>query len=187
MELKQAFVTPDGKIFETRKEAQDYQRRPMQKEALAKIIDNEELVDWILDNTSDMADCFQVGTIKRVSKSDRNALEKALKSIVERNDSKEKFIVENHEAILDTFRWPSVKRMEEDEKAAAIKSELTTLTENEEVADFLIANKEAIFTALEAGKVKKELNPKAAEGLAKWRAEQAAAKEAAGGDKPKKK
>ena len=69
--------------------------------------------------------------------------------------------------------------MKSEDKSAAIKAELMTLTEeNEDVVDFLIERQADIFASFDAGKVKKEVNPKAAEGLAKWRAGQKRLKEA---------
>jgi len=181
MELKQKFVTPDGAQFETRKEAQDHLRRPKIKEAMTIVTDgNSELADWIIDNAKDLDDAFNVATIKRVTKSDRTQYEKALNHAESLEDPKLQFLVDNKSLLLEGFCWPSVKRLEDADKDAAVKAELMALTEeNEEVSDFLIEKRETIFLALDAGKVKKEVNPKAAEGLARWREEQKKLKDAA--------
>ena len=187
--LKQAFVTPDGKHFETRREAQDYLRRPKVKEAMVIVTEgNDELAEWIIDNSADLDNAFNVATIKRVTKSDRSKYEKALDHCAALGDPKLQFLVDNKALLVEGFRWPSVKRMEDSDKDAAIKAELMTLTEdNEEVADFLIAKKESIFLALEAGKVKQEVNPKAAQALAEWREKQKAEKAAREAEEGKKK
>jgi len=187
MELKTAVITPDGKIFESKKEAQDYLRRPKIKEALQSVTEgNDELSDWIIENTDELEGAFQTGTIRRVTKNDRTKYEKALEHAATLNDPKLAFLVENKTDLVNGLRWPSVTRIKADEKEAAIKAELMALTEqNEEIVDFLIDKRAKIFEALEAGKVKKEINPKATEGLAKWRAEQKAKKEAeTGGEAP---
>jgi len=188
LELQQKFITADGKLFDTKAEAQDYQRRPKIQEALGKIVEgNQDLVDWLTDNRDAVTDSFSAGTIKRVSKSEKNKLEKALKAIVEANDPKFAFVAENHEAVLETFRWPKTTRMNDEEKAQAVKLELTTLADgNEEVADFVIENKDAILESFEAGKVKRAINDKAKEGLARYQAQKKAEREAAAETAPAK-
>jgi len=173
-ELKPTFQTPDGKTFDTKAEAMEHMRRPKVVEALGSVVeDNAELVDWMADNREAISDAFDAGKIKRVSKSERGQLEKALKAVVEAGEPKFRFIAENHEAILETFRWPTQKRLSPEDQAAAVKEELTTLADgNEEVADFVIENKDAILEAFDAGKVKREINPKAREGLARYQEEQ---------------
>jgi hypothetical protein len=181
MELNQVYRTPDGQTFDSKAEAMDHMRRPVITEALNGLIDdNAELVTWLIDNRTQIEDAFEAGTIKRVSKSEKNQLEKALKAISDANEPKFKFVADNAAAILDTFRWPKVTRMDADEKTAVVKTELTTLADgNADVADFVIENKTAILEAYEAGRVKRALNPKAKEGLARYQAEKAAAKAAA--------
>jgi dsDNA-binding SOS-regulon protein len=186
MDLVQKFVTPDGQQFDTRREAQDYLRRPKIEAALNGFIDdNADLVKWLIENQETVTDAFQAGTIRRVSKSERNKLEKALDHVKSLNDPKLAFLKDNADAIAETFRWPTVKRMDDDQKAALAKEQLTLAAEGqEEVADFVIENKDAILEAFEAGKVKKPINPKALAGLAEYRermAREKAEKEAAEG------
>ena len=179
-ELRQVFTTPDGQQFDTKREAQDYLRRPKILEAINKIVGsgNEELATWLVENQENVQDALQAGTIKRVSKSERNKLDKALTAVVELNNPKLAFIAENRDAILETFRWPSTKRMDDEQKAQAAKEALTLAASGqEEVADFVIEHKAAILEAYEAGRVKREINPKAMEALAAYRAKKAAEKE----------
>lgn len=180
MELKQVFMTPDGKAFDSKKEAEDYLRRPKIEEALKAISNNnKELVNWLIDNQEKVEMAFEVGTIRRVSKSDHKALEKALEHLKTIEDPKLAFLQENVAAIQESFRWPSVKRMDESEKATAARNSLVAASEgNEELAVWIIANKDNVLQAYEAGKVKRELNPKAAQGLAEYRAKKAAEKAA---------
>jgi hypothetical protein len=181
-ELRQVFATPDGKQFDSKAEAQNYLRRPKILEAISRITGkgNEELAAWITDNQEDIVDALASGQIKRVSKAERNKLEKALNAIKEANNPKFAFVADNADAMLETFRWPSTKRMDPEQKLVATKEALTLAAGGqEEVADFVIENQTAILEGFEAGRVKREINPKAKEGLAAWRAAKAAEKEAA--------
>jgi hypothetical protein len=95
-------------------------------------------------------------------------------------NSKIAFLQENAGAILDSFRWPSVKRMDEAEKATAARNTLVAASEgNEKLAEWVLGNKDAILAAYEAGIEKKQINAKAQEGLAAYRAKMAAQKAAA--------
>lgn len=180
MELKQAFLTPDGKVFETRAEAQNYLRRPKIKDALLKLTDgNKELSDWLLDNQESVEIAFEQGVIRRVSKSDRNKLVKALEHIKEDGNSKFQFVIDHADAIAETFRWPTVKRMDEDEKKEAARKVLVEASDgNKQLADWILANKDAVIEAYKAGIEKKAVNPKAMEALAAYRAKKAAEKAA---------
>lgn len=187
-ELKQVFETPTGERFETKQEALDFMRRPKIKEALMKLTDGaEDLCDWLIDNQDVVENAVSTGTIRRVTKSERNKLQKALEHAVALNDKKLDFLTENAEAIVETFRWPTVKRMTDEEKAVAARNTLLTATAdedgngNEQLADYVIKNQEAILECYEAGKVKRKVSDKAMEALAKYRAEKAAEKAAAEG------
>ena len=180
-ELRQVFTTPDGQTFDTKKEALDHLRKPKIKAAMSKVTGgNAELTDWLVDHQESVEMAFETGTIKRVTKSEHNKLAKALEAIAEAGDPKFAFVVDNKGAILDSFRWPSVKRMDEQEKAVAAKNTLVAASEgNEELADWVLANKDAILEAYQAGVEKRQVNPKAAEALAAYRAKKAAEKAAA--------
>jgi hypothetical protein len=182
MELRQVFTTPDGKTFDTKAEALTYLRRPKIKEAMMKVTGgNAELSDWLIENQEKVEVAFETGTIRRVTKSEHNKLAKALDAMKEiQGNSKIAFLQENAGAILDSFRWPSVKRMDEAEKATAARNTLVAASEgNEKLAEWVLGNKDAILAAYEAGIEKKQINAKAQEGLAAYRAKMAAQKAAA--------
>jgi len=175
MLVQAAFVTPDGKVFATKKEAQDYIRLPKIREALKALTkNNTELVEWLIANQESVEMAFEVGVIRRVSKTEHNKLEKALTAVVEANNPKFAFVVEHKAAILDSFRWPSVKRMDSEEKSAAARNSIAAAAEgNEELAKWVIANKDAVLEAYQAGVEKRQINPKAAEALAAYRTKMA--------------
>ena len=167
-------------VFKTKKEAQDFQRRPKILEALKPHVgDNEDLANWIVENQEGVREAFDVGTIKRVSKSERNKLSKALENLAELGDPKFAFLVDNSEAIVDSFRWPSVKRMDDEEKATAALEAITALANgNGQLAQFVVTNRENILEAFDAGKVKRKPNPAAMAALAAHREKVAAEKAA---------
>jgi dsDNA-binding SOS-regulon protein len=184
-QVRQVFTTPDGKQFDTKAEAQDHLRRPQIQAALANVTaGNAELSQWLLDNQDTVESAFDIGTIKRVTKSERNKLAKAMEHLKTLDDPKLAFVRENADAIVETFSWPSVKRMTDEQKAAAARNSLVAASDgNEELADWVVENKDRILEAFQAGKPKQTVNPKAAEALAAYRAKKAAekaAKEAAG-------
>jgi hypothetical protein len=184
MELKPVYVV-DGKQFDTKTEATNYIRRPKILAALmAATKNNTELSNWLLDNQESVEIAFEVGTIRRVTKVETNKLTKALEALkaIEGNP-KIAFLQENAGAILDSFRWPSVKRMDEAEKATAARNSLVASSEgNIDLAEWILANKDTVLAAYQAGVEKREVNAKAAEGLAAYRqkkAEEKAAREQA--------
>jgi len=181
--IKQTFQTEDGKVFATKKEALDYLRRPKIEAALKKLApDNADLVGWLLENQERVEMAFETGNIRRVTKSERNKLEKAVKHLVEEygNDTKLAFVVEHAASVVESFRWPSVARMDEDEKRVTARSSLVLAAEgNEKLAEWIIANRDAVLAAYEAGVEKRVINPKAAEALAAYRAQKAQEKAAA--------
>ena len=184
-DLKMVYTTNDGKVFNTKAEANDYLRRPKQLVAFKALTEgNEELATWLVDNDEVVKNAFDKGTIKRVSKSERKKLIAALEAVSEihkeTNNTALAFMADNAESIAEGFRWPSVKRLDPEEKMAAIKEEIAAATEgNEELAVWIIEHKDQVLEAYDAGKVKREVSPKASAALAKWREEQKAAKEAA--------
>jgi hypothetical protein len=182
MELRQVFTTPDGKTFDTKAEALDYLRKPKIKTALTAVTGgNAELTEWLMSNQEKVEMAFETGTIRRVTKTEHNKLAKALDALKEiTGNPKIAFLQEHTGAILDSFRWPSVKRMDEAEKATAARNTLVAASEgNEKLAEWILANKDSILAAYEAGIEKKQVNPKAQEALAAYRAKKAAEKAAA--------
>jgi len=121
---------------------------------------------------------FETGTIRRVTKSDHNKLRKSLEALKEHSDEhKLNFLIENSDAILDSFRWPSVKRMDDTEKAVVARNTLLAATDNnEQLVDWILGNKDMILSAYEAGIEKRQINEKAANALAEYRAKKAAEK-----------
>jgi len=176
--LAQKFVTPDGKLFDTKAEANDYLRRPLITAAMNVVTGkNVELTEWLIANEETVASTYESTKIQRVTKSEKKALEKSLDAVAAAGDRAFAFVSENKEAILESFRWPSVKRGTEEEQAKTIRDGFLVLTnDNAKLADWLIANQAQILEAYEAGVVKREVNPKAAEALAAYRANQAVLK-----------
>lgn len=190
--LRQGFMTPDGKVFDTKSEAMDYLRKPQKEAALNKLNgNNAELTAWLLENEESISDTFESTKIQRVTKSEKKQLEKALEELAKAHatvaedgtvsnvDKKYAFLIENREAIADSFRWPSVKRQSEEDQAATIKAGFMALTgDNVELVDWILGNKDAILEGFQAGVVKREVNPKAQDALAAYRAKKAAEKAA---------
>jgi dsDNA-binding SOS-regulon protein len=183
MELRQVYTTEDGMTFDTKAEALDYLRRPQIEAALAIVAaGNAELAAWLYDNQEVVEGAFDIGTIKRVTKVERNKLAKALEHVKEIQDSKLAFLQDNADAIAETFRWPTVSRMSDEEKAVAARNTLVAASDgNEDLADWVVEHKDKILEAYEAGKVKRAVSPKATEALAAYRAKKAAEKAKAEG------
>jgi len=182
--LKQVYQAADGTVFNTKSEALDHQRAPEIRAALMTATQgNEELSQWLLENKSDISECFGIGTVRRVTKVERNKLRKALEAVVEAHQGEPKFafLVENAEAVAKTFKWPDQKRLDSEEKAAAVKESLVELMgeKNRDAAEWVADNASAVEEAYDAGKPKHTPSPAAMEGLARHRAKLKAAKEAA--------
>lgn len=195
--IKQGFQTPDGVIHESMAAAKDHLRKPEIKKALNALNgNNTELTDWLMEQQEAVEATFESTKIRRVTKSEKNQLVKALEEVTKAHatvtqvegqapvisgiEKKFAFLIENAEAIAESFRWPSVKRASEEEQAATIRAGFMALSgDNVELVDWLIANKTALLEAYQAGVIKREVNPTAAAALAKYRADQAAKKAAA--------
>ena len=175
-ELKPVYVV-DGKFFDTKADAQNYQRRPVILAALKAITGvTGDLANWLIEYQETVEVAFEVGTIRRVTKSESKKLGLALEALKEiQGNPKIAFLQENVAAIADSFRWPSVKRMNDDEKNTAARNTLVAASEgNEELAAWILANRDAVLEAFEAGKEKRVVSPKATEALAAYRAKKAA-------------
>ena len=178
-EIKQGFMTPDGVVHGTKSEAMEHLRKPQIVAALNKITNDNELTGWLLEKREQVETIFESTKIRRVTKSERKQLDKALAAIAAAGDKAFAFVIDNKDAIADSFRWPSVKRGTEEEQAATIKAGFLALTENgAALSDWIIANKDQILEAYQAGVVKREVNEKAQSALAAYRAQQAAKKAA---------
>lgn len=179
-QIQTGFVV-DGQVFQTRALATAYLQRPAQLAALKAVTGNDvDLSNWLIDNKTAISDAFEAAKVKRVTKSEKNQLEKALNAVVEAASTNKHFlfIAENHKAILESFRWPSVKRGDESEQEATIRQAFIDLIgeDNLPLVDWVISNKEPILIALAAGEPKREVSPKATEALAAYRAKKAAEK-----------
>jgi dsDNA-binding SOS-regulon protein len=187
--LKQGYQTADGKIFDTKKEALDYLRRPQKEAALNKLTNNAELTSWLLENEEAVESIFESTKIRRVTKMEKKHLETAMDKLVHAHatvaedgavSNIEKgfaFLVENASAIVESFRWPSVKRGTDEEQAATIKNGFLELTgKNEELSVWLIENKDAVLEGFQAGIVKQDVPQKTKDALAAYQAKRAAQK-----------
>jgi hypothetical protein len=181
VEFTPVFKTPDGRVFDTKAEAQTHIRRPKILAAMLAVVDNDnDIANFLIDQREGVETAFDAGTIKRVSKSDSSKLQKALEHAASLNDSKLGFITENAEAILASFRWPSVKRMDDAEKETAAVTSLGVLCEgNTELATYIYSKREGITEAYSAGVEKRQVNPAAKAALEAYHAKRRAEKEAA--------
>jgi hypothetical protein len=191
MELKQVYATPDGMQFDTKAEALDHLRRPKIEAALNEITgNNEELTAWLMDNRETVESAFDVGTVRRVTKSERNKLAKAFDKLEEDGlEGPAAYLLETimvdgveyviKDILVDSFKWPAQKRLDDEAKKASAKEILLKESGNEDLSDWATENQAAILEAYEAGKEKRQVSPKAQEALAAYRAKKAAEKAAA--------
>jgi hypothetical protein len=169
-QIQQAFVI-DGKVFATKAEAQAFIRRPLILKAFLDLTkNNEELSNWLVENQETVEAAFETGTIRRVTKSDYNKLDKALAELTHG------FLFDNLEAVRESFRWPAVKRLTAEQKVAEATTLLANASGNPELAAYVVANQDAILEGYKAGVEKREINTNAVAGLNEWRARQAAEK-----------
>jgi NH3-dependent NAD+ synthetase len=181
MELKQVFKTPDGTEFDNKDEALAYIRRPKIKNALMGISGaTESIATWLIENQETVEVAFEVGTIRRVTKSERKKLEKSLEALKEvAGNPKLAFLQENAGAVLESFRWPSVKRMDKEAKRVAARNGLMAATENNEaLVEWILNNETDVLNAYDAGVEKREINPAAKAALEEYRARKAAERQA---------
>ena len=174
--FKTVVIGPDGQHYDSLADAKEAMRKPAVKEAmLAATGKNVELTAWLIEHEEQIQVAFETGTIRRVTKVEHGKLAKSIEALKEITDNpKIAFLQENAGAILDSFRWPAVKRMDEAEKTTAARNTLVAASDNEELAAWIIANKDVVLNAFEAGKVKREVSPKATEALAAYQAKKAA-------------
>ena len=178
-QITQAFQVGD-RTFATKAEATAFLRRPKIEAALLALTGGQtDLVNFLIENQSDIEGVYEIGTIQRVSKSERNKFTKALEHAASLNDPKLAILVENAEQIVTSFRWPKTSRMDEAQKVAAQTEALVALANgNEAVAGYIVANREGIEAGYSAGVEKRAVNPNAANALAEYQARKRAEKEA---------
>jgi len=177
--IQQGFLV-DGQVFTTRSEAQDHIRKPLVLAALNKLTKNDkDLAQWLLDNADAIENGYDTGTIRRVTKVERNKLKKALEHVATLNDPKLAFLVEVQDSLVETFRWPTVARIKPEEKEAAIVEAFTGITNgNDNLTKWLVASREALLDAYQAGVEKRPVSEKAMAALAEHQAKRRAEKEA---------
>lgn len=183
--ITQGFMV-NGQVFATKAEAEAFIRVPLVTAALNGLTGkNAELVKWLLENQQDIMESFECTKIKRVTKVERKALNKALGMLKDlMADSKTRvagleFLSDNTDAISDSFRWPAVKRESAEEQAATMEKTFLELTEgNAELATWLQLNKDQLAAAYAAGVEKREVSAKAIDALAAYRAAKDAGPEA---------
>lgn len=178
--IAQKFMVGD-QAFNTRAEAADFIRLPQVRAALNQINgNNTKLTEFLIERQETIEMAFEAGTLRRVTKSERSQLNKALEEVkaLAVNNPKLKFLETHAASLVETFRWPTVKRMTDEEKATAARNTLLAATDDEGVVTWVLSNKEAVLEAFKAGVVKREVSPKAAEALAAYRAQKAAQKAA---------
>lgn len=175
-ELRVMFATPDGKTFGTKAEAQSYLRRPKIEAAMNVITSrNKDLTGWLIENQETVESAFETGVIRRVSKAEKNKLVKACEALkAYPADPKIAFLVENLDTVVEVFRWPTVQRMDNEERLAEAKRQLVEASGNEQMSDWILAHKAEILEAYQAGVEKREVNQKAKDALAAYRAKKAA-------------
>jgi dsDNA-binding SOS-regulon protein len=188
-ELTQVFKVGD-RFFDTKAEAEAFVRRPKIVDALRATVGTGEqadrLIDWLVENQEAVEGAFDVGTIKRVTKSELKKIEKdveAAPAFLETPEGKAfakamPFMAENLVVAFEGFRWPAVKRMDDAAKAAEMVRVLTEASENEKLAAYIVENREAITEAYKAAKPTRPVSPNATNALAEYRAKQAAEKAA---------
>jgi len=178
-EIKQAFTTPDGKVFESKADALEYLNRPKVEKALKALTKNSKVVAFLLDNEEVIKKIFNAGTPNRVKKTEKNQLIKALETVKEElNNNKTKFLVENAEAIAESFRWPSVKRMTSEEQYELAVNSITAISGGSaKIAEWVLENKEELLEAYKASKPVRPVSQKAMDALKEYHLKRAAEKE----------
>ena len=178
LKIAQVFEV-DGHIFHSKAEAQNFIRRPKIKaalEAFTKAV-SPDLADFIIENQEAIEDAFEVGTVRRLTKSDISKLEKAIKVLGEAQVKGTEFLVSMWPEL--EYKYRSVKCMTDEEKAAAIRNSLLAISDNDlDLADWIMTHKDAILEAFEAGVEKRQINPAAKNALAAYQAKKAAEKAA---------
>jgi hypothetical protein len=143
---------------------------------------NAELSDWLKNKAAEIGEAFEGSTVARVSKKEREALQKALAAISLTANPEFAFVIDNAAQIAESFRWPVQKRMSAEELVNKANEVLMDLTGgNVELTSWIIAKKDDLLAAFAAGVKKRVVSEKATAALAKYQADQKAIKAAAMG------
>lgn len=193
-QFKQVVVTEDGQQFDSITEAKEYLRRPKILEALQGLTKNPETAQFLLDEKEAVESAFDAGTVRRVTKSERNKLAKALHALGDDLEGPAKYLNETvnidgreytiKAVIEDSFKWPKQSRLGPEEKLAEQQRVLSEVTDNnKKLVKWIIDNEEALLEAYKAGIVKREVPQKTIDALAAYREKKAAEKAAAEAEK----
>lgn len=176
--LRQIFQTPDGATFDNKADAERHMRKPSIMAALLAVAGGQrELAESLYAKEDELRDALDAGTIRRVSKAERNALVKALDAIAKSTDPAFRFVVDNKDAIADSFRWPTQQRLSAEDKVAAQATAVADIFDGrEDVAGWVLQEKDKILQAYNAGKPERAVSAAASEGLAAYQAMKAAEK-----------
>jgi alpha-tubulin suppressor-like RCC1 family protein len=172
----QVFTAFDGTTFSSKEGVEEYVKEKAVRNALGELTNDSKLIEFIVSNSDEIKNAFETGTVRRVTKKEKAALSAALDAAGSIDNAALGFLKEHGLAILASFKWPTVKQLSDEEKIATQVNALNSLTDNEELTDWLIENKVKVIESLNAGVIKREITEQAKAGLARWRAEKAAAK-----------
>ena len=166
-QLAQVFQTPDGRVFNNRADAERHLRAPQIKAALLAVAGGSaDLANALFENEGDISGAFESGTIKRVTKAERNKLKAEMDKLVAAHGATYKFIAENAAILVDSFRWPTQTRLTDEEKVALQQRTLMgVFNDDEKVVAWVIQEKERILAAYGAGKPERKVSNAAQEGL----------------------
>jgi hypothetical protein len=182
MNFKPVFQAADGTLHNSKQELIDYMRKPAILAALMTLTQgNEDLSQWLLASEEEVLGVFGTGSIKRVTKSERNKLRKGFDKLAELHAGENAFafMLEHAEAIITGFKWPGQTRLVGEAKVAAITETLMSITNgNADLVNWIVANEEQIKNCFEAGKIKREVPEKTRLALAEFQAKRAAEKAA---------
>jgi len=175
----QIFTAFDGTTFSSKEGVEEYVKEKAVKNALGELTNDQKLVEFLVSNADEIKNAYETGSVRRVTKKEKAALNAALDAVNGIDNAALGFLKEHGLAILASFKWPTVKQLSDEEKLATQVNALNAITENEQLTDWLLESKEKIVEALNAGVIKREISEQAKAGLAKYRAEKAAAAKAA--------
>ncbi len=179
--LKQIFQTPDGSTFDSKADAERHMRRPAIMAALLGVAGGQEkLAETLYNQEEAIRDALDTGSIKRVTKSERNRLAKAIEAC--KGVKGAEFLAEHAQIVVDSFRWPTQQRLSaEDKQAAQLKGMTEVFEGREDVAAWAVAESEKILAAYKAGQPERVVPQSASEGLQMykdWKSAEKAMKEA---------
>lgn len=172
-------IVVDGErmYFDSQQEADDFQRNPLVKEALTNLTTetgaSPELADFLFENKDAIADCFQAGKARKLSRKERGELERALKALVALGNPALAFLATHAETIKSSFKFEA-KRMSEDDRKLLAKEAIVALINNTNVSTWVNSHIEELKEAFAAGMEKRVIS----DGLKEYQERVAAEREA---------